>query len=84
MGSDQELEIQRAERELHDAINALRQIEGKPPLPHRVSDPATTHEAPFCSFCGRGTNEVRMLVKGHSAYICDECVILASEIITND
>ena len=30
----------------------------------------------YCSFCGKGQNEVRKLIAGPSVYICDECVDL--------
>lgn len=34
-----------------------------------------------CSFCGKAQNEVRKLVAGPSAYICDECVELCRCIV---
>ncbi|MGH9463279.1 MAG: ClpX C4-type zinc finger protein [Vicinamibacteria bacterium] len=34
-----------------------------------------------CSFCGRGENEVAKLVAGVKAYICDECVAIATTIM---
>jgi lipid II:glycine glycyltransferase (peptidoglycan interpeptide bridge formation enzyme) len=37
-----------------------------------------------CSFCGKGQNEVRKVVAGPSAYICDECVDLCVGIISED
>ena len=38
----------------------------------------------FCSFCGKNQNEVRRLIAGPSVYICDECVDLCSDIITEE
>lgn len=35
----------------------------------------------FCSFCGRSEAEVKKLVSGPDAYICDECVKMCDEII---
>ena len=35
----------------------------------------------YCSFCGKGQNEVRKLIAGPSVYICDECVDLCNNII---
>jgi ATP-dependent Clp protease ATP-binding subunit ClpX len=35
----------------------------------------------FCSFCGKTQNEVKKLVAGPSAYICDECIELCRCII---
>lgn len=37
-----------------------------------------------CSFCGKSQKEVRKLIAGPSVYICDECVELCYEIITED
>ena len=34
-----------------------------------------------CSFCGRSDKDVRLLITGINAYICDECVRRASEIV---
>jgi len=34
-----------------------------------------------CSFCGKAQNEVRKLVAGPSAYICDECIELCRCIV---
>jgi len=30
----------------------------------------------YCSFCGKGQNEVQKLIAGPSVYICEECVDL--------
>jgi hypothetical protein len=44
-----------------------------------------TPEPPICSFCGRGSNEVqRMLAGFHSAHICNECVMLAHQVLTEE
>jgi ATP-dependent Clp protease ATP-binding subunit ClpX len=37
-----------------------------------------------CSFCGKSQKEVRKLIAGPSVYICDECVELCFDIITED
>jgi ATP-dependent Clp protease ATP-binding subunit ClpX len=37
-----------------------------------------------CSFCGKSQNEVKKLVAGPNAYICDECVELCRSIIEED
>jgi ATP-dependent Clp protease ATP-binding subunit ClpX len=34
-----------------------------------------------CSFCGKSQHEVRKLIAGPSAYVCDECISLCNEII---
>lgn len=38
----------------------------------------------FCSFCGKTQNEVKKLVAGPSAYICDECIELCRSIIQEE
>ena len=38
----------------------------------------------FCSFCGKTQNEVKKLVAGPSAYICDECIELCRGIIQEE
>lgn len=37
-----------------------------------------------CSFCGKGQDQVRRLIAGPGVYICDECIELCSEIITDE
>jgi ATP-dependent Clp protease ATP-binding subunit ClpX len=37
-----------------------------------------------CSFCGKNQEQVRRLIAGPDVYICDECVILCEEIISQD
>lgn len=39
------------------------------------------HLYPSCSFCGKYNNEVKMLIAGPSSQICDECVVLAVQIL---
>ncbi len=38
----------------------------------------------FCSFCGKMQSEVRKLVAGPTAYICDECIELCRYIIEEE
>lgn len=37
-----------------------------------------------CSFCGKNQDEVRKLIAGPNAYICDECIELCNEIIAEE
>jgi len=37
-----------------------------------------------CSFCGKSQREVKKLIAGPSVYICDECVTLCQEIISEE
>lgn len=38
----------------------------------------------YCSFCGKSQDEVKKLIAGPSVYICDDCVSLCTDIITNE
>lgn len=37
-----------------------------------------------CSFCGKSQNEVKKLIAGPTVYICNECIDICIEIITDD
>ena len=39
---------------------------------------------PRCSFCGKSQDQVRRLIAGPNAYICDECITLCQEIMSDD
>ncbi len=43
-----------------------------------------TKGEPKCSFCGRNQREVKKLIAGASAYICNECVELCNEILEEE
>lgn len=38
----------------------------------------------YCSFCGKSQHEVRKLIAGPSVFVCDECVALCNDIITEE
>jgi len=50
-------------------------------LTRKISDKANML---VCSFCGKAQNEVRKLIAGPTVYICDECVELCNDIITEE
>lgn len=77
MPTDKDDELDEVSRSLHEARNLIRGMDGKAPESYRSQEP----ELPYCSFCGKGKSEVRMLVEGPSVFICDECVAKAQEII---
>ena len=37
---------------------------------------------PYCEFCGKPKNKVKVLVAGPSVFICDECVAVCQTIVT--
>lgn len=37
-----------------------------------------------CSFCGKSQEQVKRLIAGPNVFICDECVVLCNEIISED
>src|SRR5437868_1976362 len=38
----------------------------------------------LCTFCGKSQHEVKKLIAGPSAYICDGCVALGADIIREE
>jgi hypothetical protein len=64
-----------AHRELHDAMNDLRKVQGELPLPY------VPPGLESCSFCGKGESEVRQLVAGPGVHICNECVVAAQKLL---
>ncbi len=40
--------------------------------------------ASHCSFCGKRQDEVAKLIAGPNVYICDQCIELCNEIVTDD
>ncbi|MDR1476134.1 MAG: ATP-dependent Clp protease ATP-binding subunit ClpX [Holosporales bacterium] len=45
---------------------------------------SSKNEALFCSFCGKSQNEVKKLIAGVTAFICDECISLCSDVIKKE
>ena len=41
-------------------------------------------ETLHCSFCGKSQHEVKKLIAGPNAFICDECVGLCTDIIEEE
>ena len=37
-----------------------------------------------CSFCGKAQREVKKLIAGPVVYICNECIALCNDILTED
>ncbi len=38
----------------------------------------------YCSFCGKNQHEVRKLIAGPSVFVCDECIALCNDIISEE
>jgi len=70
--SDREFEL--AQQEFLAMANQIRALQGEAPL-------TEVPQPPFCNFCGRSKSEVRALVEGIDAHICDRCVGEASRLI---
>ena len=50
-----------------------------------MSDTTTSNEKPlYCSFCGKSQHEVKKLIAGPNVFICDECIDLCTDIITEE
>jgi len=46
--------------------------------------PPRSNDTLRCSFCGKSQNEVKKLIAGPTVYICNECIDICNEIITDD
>ncbi len=63
---------------------------GAPPVvPAQVEPPprvkiTTELAAQACSYCGKGLDQVRRLLTGRHAMICDECVSLCHMVLTDE
>ena len=52
-----------------------------------MSDTTSTNSTDkilYCSFCGKSQHEVKKLIAGPSVFICDECIDLCTDIITEE
>ncbi len=71
--------FQKAQKEVENALDDLQQFQRE-----SAQGKQTVPEAPFCSFCGKGHNEVRKMMAGKKVFICNECVDLAKEIFDEE
>ena len=53
-------------------------------MPKKTNNRQEEQEMMRCSFCGKDQNDVRKLVAGSDACICDECIQLCRSIIEED
>lgn len=37
-----------------------------------------------CSFCGKDQSEIQRLIAGPGVFICDECVLLCEQVLSDD
>lgn len=73
-------EIAAARFALDSAIDNLRKFRGKELIYASANADCIAPEPPFCSFCGKGANEVRRMIQGETAHICSQCVALCHDI----
>jgi ATP-dependent protease Clp ATPase subunit len=38
----------------------------------------------YCSFCGKSQHEIKKLIAGPTTFICDECIILCADIVSEE
>lgn len=63
--------------ELEAAIDALFELQGQPVIYRSTLELLKLDPTPpFCSFCGKGSNQVAQIIPGNDANICDQCVAL--------
>lgn len=53
-------------------------------MPNNEMPPRTPSKVQRCSFCGKTHDQVRRLVVGPNVNICNECILLCQEIITDE
>jgi len=44
----------------------------------------TNKEEIFCSFCESSQDDINLLIEGNEVYICDLCIVKASDVISDD
>jgi ATP-dependent Clp protease ATP-binding subunit ClpX len=49
-----------------------------------MTDIKKTDDTLFCSFCGKSQHEVKKLIAGPAVFICDECVELCIDVMSED
>jgi len=70
-----------ARREFENAADELSTFLGKKPIYEQSQKQYSQAIPPLCSFCGKGKNQVKLMLPGNNAYICNECVLVALDII---
>ncbi|MCW8943417.1 MAG: hypothetical protein OQL27_01515 [Sedimenticola sp.] len=40
----------------------------------QTTPPHSKPEPPICSFCGKGSNQVKKMIQGPDAFICNDCI----------
>lgn len=74
--------VKEAAIELEAAIDGLQEVHKRPLIYRSTSELLKLDpEPPLCSFCGKGVNQVTEMINGNDANICDQCVMLCSEMI---
>ena len=48
------------------------------------ADGSDSKNHPYCSFCGKSHHEVRKLIAGPTVFICNECVELCMDIVSEE
>ena len=72
---DDDIDYGKAIWDLSEAANELRKSRSE------SKEESVRANSPYCSFCGKGKNEVQGMVRGPSVYICTECVEAAAKLI---
>ena len=49
-----------------------------------MSDKENEDKTLYCSFCGKSQNEVKKLIAGRGVYICDECIDVCINIVSEE
>ena len=49
-----------------------------------MTDKTDEDKVLHCSFCGKSQNEVKKLIAGRGVYICDECIEVCINIVSQE
>lgn len=80
--NDPQRSTEKPRNEVEASIDAILKLQGKEPIYGSEDNQTFPPEPPFCSFCGKGKNQVRQMLQGNNAYICNQCVALCQETLS--
>jgi ribosome modulation factor len=67
-----------------DVVQLSEWLSGWRDAVRQAANPPTAMPTWACAFCGKTRSEVRKLIAGPSVFICDECVDLCHEIVSEE
>ncbi len=75
------LTVQRAELRIHSQAEWIKRTEWT--VEQRKNDPSLYGDPIRCSFCGKSVDQAEHMIAGNKSYICDECIKMCSQILSD-